>query len=128
MSLIERLQKDSQRIMNSSRYGFGQAIILTEPSGIAHTLKGIVSIIHNLIDPDTGQPVSGFLATVSLNVLDLQSMGIDIPEGEMSEYARPWTVQTANVSGVQVLAKVIRVAPDETNGNLLVDLGNYEVV
>lgn len=123
---MERLQRDSQRIMNSARCGFGVDVILTDPDMVAHTLKGIVSIIHNLIDPDTGQPVSGFLATVSLNALDLLAQGIEIPEGEMDEFERPWTVETVNVSGVTVLTKVIRVSPDETNGNILIDLGIYE--
>ena len=126
MSLLDRVQKDSQRIMNSNRFGFSTALVLTAPDGVAHGLNGIVSVIHNLIDPDTGQPVSGFLATVSLNTLDLQQSAIDMPYGEMDEQERPWTVDTTLVGGVEILTKVIRVAPDKTNGNILIDLGVYE--
>ena len=81
MSLIDRVQRDAQRIMNSERFGFSNSITLTEPNGTTHGLKGILQIIHNLIDPDTGQHVSGFLATVSLNALDLPAGSIDIPFG-----------------------------------------------
>jgi len=126
MSLLDRVQKDAQRIMNSQRCGFGSPIILTDPDSVAYNLTGIVSVIHNLIDPDTGQPVSGFLATVSLNALDLQDKGIELPYGEMSMDRRPWTVETTVVGGATLLTKVVRVAPDETNGNILIDLGNYE--
>lgn len=126
MSLIDRVQRDAQRIMNSEKFGFSTPLVLTEPDGTTHDLKGIVSVIHNLIDPDTGQPVSGFLATVSLNALDLQDGGIALPEGEMDSDLRPWTVETTVVGGATLLTKVVRVAPDETNGNILIDLGNYE--
>lgn len=126
MSLIDRMQKDSQRIMNSSRYGFSIPIVLTSPSGDEYSLMGIVSIIHNLVDPDTGQPVSGFLATVSINYRDLNDSGIDLPEGEMSSSARPWLVTATNVIGVEQTMKLVRSSPDETNGNILCDLGSYE--
>ena len=126
MSLLDRVQKDSQRILNSEKFGFSTPLVLTDPSETAHDLKGIVSVIHNLIDPDTGQPVSGFLATVSLNALDLRDKGIDMPEGEMDSNSKPWKVQTTVVGGVQISTKVTRVAQDETNGNILIDLGNYE--
>lgn len=126
MSLLDRVQKDAQRIMNSEKFGFSTPLVLTEPDGTTHGLKGIVSVIYNLIDPDTGQPVSGFLATVSLNKLDLQDAGIDMPIGEMDTNARPWTVETTLVGGETILTKVVRSSPDKTNGNILIDLGKYE--
>lgn len=126
MSLLDRVQKDAQRIMNSEKFGFGTPLVLTEPNGTTHDLKGIVSVIYNLIDPDTQQPVSGFLATVSLNKLDLQDAGIDMPTGEMAANARPWTVETTLVGGETILTKVVRSSPDKTNGNILIDLGKYE--
>ncbi len=125
MNLISRVQKDSQRIMNSERFGFSVPIVLTEPDGTAHSFKGLVSIIHNLIDPDTGEPVSGFLATVSINVRDLNAAGVEVPEGVMSETERPWLVTETNQFGVEQTLKIVRAAPDETNGNILIDLGAY---
>lgn len=126
MSLLDRVQKDAQRIMNSEKFGFSTPLVLTEPNGTTHDLKGIVSVIYNLIDPDTGQPVSGFLATVSLNKLDLLDAGIDIPVGEMDTNSRPWAVETTLVGGETILTKVVRSSPDKTNGNILIDLGKYE--
>jgi hypothetical protein len=124
MSLLQRMQKDSQRIMNSN-LGFSSDIVLISPDEDEYPLKSIVSVIHNLIDPDTGSPVSGFLANASLNRLDLNALGLAIPEGESSEYERPWLIRYTNIDGILVTNKITRSAPDEANGNILCDLGAY---
>lgn len=126
MSLFQRMQKDSQRIMNSNRFGFGIDIALIDPSGVEYPLKSIVSVIHNLIDPDTGQPVSGYLATASINRLDLNAQSIELPEGVSSDFKRPWLVRYTNIDGVEVTNKMTRAAPDEANGNILCDLDFYD--
>ncbi|WFS86283.1 hypothetical protein vBVhaSMAG7_066 [Vibrio phage vB_VhaS_MAG7] len=125
MSLLQRLQKDSQRIMNSSKFGFSTDIVLIDPNDVEYPLKSILTVIHNLIDPDTGQPVSGYLATASINRLDLNALGITLPEGVSNELERPWTVRETNIDGVVVTYKITRAAPDEANGNILCDLGSY---
>ena len=125
MSLLQRLQKDSQRIMNSSKFGFSTDIVLIDPDGVEYPLKSILTVIHNLIDPDTEQPVSGYLATASINRLDLNALGITLPEGVSDELQRPWTVRETNIDGVVVNYKITRAAPDEANGNILCDLGSY---
>jgi len=124
MSLLQRMQKDAQRIMNSN-VGFSSDIVLISPDEDEYPLKSIVSVIHNLIDPDTGFPVSGFLATASLNRLDLNALGLAIPEGEASEYERPWLIRETNIDGVDVTYKITSSKPDEANGNILCDLGAY---
>lgn len=126
MGLLDRMRKDSQRIMNSDRFGFSTAITLTDPDGVGYPFNSIIAVIHNLVDPDTGQPVSGFLATASINILDLQALGLEIPEGEMSELSRPWTVTETNIQNVVVTYKIVRAAPDEANGNILCDLVTYD--
>ena len=85
MSILLKVQRHSRKIINSSRFGFSNDVILISPDGIESQIKGIVSVIHNLIDPDTGQPVSGYLATISINRLDLNDIGVEIPEGVSSE-------------------------------------------
>lgn len=125
MSLLQLLQKDSQRIMNSSKFGFSTDIVLIDPNDVEYPLKSVLTVIHNLIDPDTGQPVSGYLATASINRLDLNALGITLPEGVSDELQRPWTVRETNIDGVVVTYKITRAAPDEANGNILCDLGSY---
>ncbi|AUR81979.1 hypothetical protein NVP1017O_10 [Vibrio phage 1.017.O._10N.286.55.C11] len=125
MSLLQRIQKDSQRIMNSTRFGVSIDIVLLDPAQVEYPLKSIVTVIHNLVDPDTGQPVSGYLATASINRLDLNALGIALPEGVSDELQRPWTVRETNIDGVVVTYKITRAAPDEANGNILCDLGSY---
>jgi hypothetical protein len=125
MSLLQRLQKDSQRIMNSSKFGFSTDIVLIDPNDVEYPLKSILTVIHNLIDPDTGQPVSGYLATASINRLDLNELGITLPEGVSNELERPWTIRYTNIDNVVITNKITRAAPDEANGNILCDLGSY---
>lgn len=125
MSLLQRLQKDSQRIMNSSKFGFSTDIVLIDPDDVEYPLKSIVTVIHNLIDPDTGQPVSGYLATASINRLDLNELGVTLPEGVSDELERPWTIRYTNIDNVVITNKITRAAPDEANGNILCDLGSY---
>jgi VCBS repeat-containing protein len=126
MSLIKRVQKDAQAIINSDRFGFSYALTLTDQASIEHKLKGIMSIIHNLVDPDTGQPVSGFLATVSINAADLFAKNIKIPVGEMSSAARPWLVSYIDQFLRVIEMKLVRSAPDLTNGNIICDLEHYQ--
>lgn len=126
MSLLDRMRKDSQRIMNSDRCGFSTAITLTDPAGVGYPFKSIVSVIHNLVDPDTGQPVSGYLATASINILDLLALGLEIPEGEMDQLSRPWTITETTIQNVVVTYKIASTAPDEANGNILCDLVSYD--
>lgn len=125
MSLLDRLRKDSQKIMNSTRCGFSTEVTLITPDGVRYPFKSIIAVIHNLVDPDTGQPVSGYLATASINRLDLNAKSIALPEGEMSELRRPWLVSEINIDGIEVTYKITRAAPDEANGNILCDLGSY---
>ena len=122
MNFMQRVRRDAQRIMKKD----GQNVVLITPEGLKYPLNSIVSVIHNLIDPDTGQPVSGFLATASINRLDLNELDIALPEGEASEFERPWLVRETNIDGVEVTYKITRSAPDESNGNILCDLGAYE--
>ena len=125
MNLLQRIQKDSQRIMNSTRFGVSIDIVLLDPAQVEYPLKSIVTVIHNLVDPDTGQPVSGYLATASINRLDLNELGITLPEGVSDELQRPWTIRYTNIDGVEITNKITRSAPDEANGNILCDLGSY---
>ena len=122
MKFMQRVRRDAQRIIKKD----GQEITLITPGGLKYPVHGIVAVVHNMIDADTGQPVSGFVATVSINRLTLNDLGIAIPEGEASQNERPWLVREINIDGVEVTYKITRAAPDEANGNILCDLGAYE--
>lgn len=126
MRLLDRVRKDSQKIMNSTRYGFSTDIELINPDGLTLPFKAIVAVIHNLIDPDTGVPVSGFLATASINILDLKDQSVEMPEGEMDENERPWLIRESDILGQQVTYKIVSTAPDKANGNIVCDLGAYD--
>ncbi len=125
MSLLDRVRKDSTRIMNSERYGTGTDIVLIDSDDVEYPMKSIVAVIHNLVDPDTGQPVSGYLATASVNRYNLPVNKRTELEGVSDELQRPWTIRYTNIDNVEIINKITRAAPDEANGNILCDLGSY---
>lgn len=125
MSLLDRVRKDAQTIMNSGRFGFGTDVVITDPDGVEYPMKSILTVIHNLIDPDTGQPVSGYLATASINRYNVPVSKRTELYGVSDELKRPWTMRETNIDGVIVTYKITRAAPDEANGNILCDLGSY---
>ena len=52
---------------------FGYPITVIEPGGTSHDLVGLSNEISAVIDPDTGQLVSGRVVTVSISIDDLPS-------------------------------------------------------
>jgi hypothetical protein len=125
MSLLDIARRDAQRIINSNKFGFSSSVTLIDQAGVEYPINAIVSVIHNLVDPDTGQPVSGSLATASINTLDLIALGVQIPEGEADETKKPWLIREADIQGNTVTYAIVRSAPDKANGNILCDLNEY---
>lgn len=125
MNLTQTMRKDFNKIMGS-KSGIAESIQIIDPNGESHDIQAVVSVIHNLIDPDTGQPVSGFLATASISRLHLMARNLSIPAGEFDQNKRPWVLVYNDIDGNSTKYIVVRSAPDEAQGNVLLDLGSYE--
>lgn len=114
MSLLDIAQADTRSILNDSEMGVGVDIRLTTPGGISRTFTGWSNDIALLVDPDTGQAVSGRMATIALSLLDLAECNIPIPEAIPDRNSKPWLVSYDDRLGNSYEFKVVETHPDRT--------------
>lgn len=111
---------DNRWILNDPN-GFRQAITLTSPAGVAATYFGFATDIAELLDPETGQAVSGRRASVSLSLLEV----LDLPAVVHESDRRPWLVSFVDARGETNTWKVGDVRPDRRSGNLVLIVEGY---
>lgn len=124
MNLRAIVQRDTQRILNGDS---GIALTITDPAGNAGTLTGWSNDIGFVIDPETGQAVSGRYATIAVSILDLNAAGLGIPTGVSSNDVDPWQVAFTNEQGEAFLFAVTAAQPDRTRGEVTCTLEAYDV-
>lgn len=90
--------------------GFGQALTVTDPAGLAKPLAGQSVDIGEVIDPDTGTAVSGRFRGVTLRLSSLAAAGLGIPVSVESGVS--WIITDADGQKWAVE----RSAPDRTLG------------
>lgn len=128
MGLAAIAHADTRAILNDSAYGAGVSIALTAPNGTVGTLTGFSNDIGLLIDPDTGQAVSGRAATIAIHMADLAEQNLDIPRNIQDPRDKPWLVGYTDVLGNAYLFKVSESHPDRTLGLVTCSLTAYETV
>lgn len=118
MSLRTLAELDLGVILEGDAFGFRWAINLTDPEGFTSPdLYGISQDIAQVVDPDTGELVNGRLASVSLRLSTLSSLGFTgIPKGVESATAKPWVVEFLDINGTSHTFKVRHGNPDRTLG------------
>jgi len=127
MGLRTIAEADLSSIMEDDVCGFGWPIIVTDPNGVTvDTLKGLSDDIGAVVDPDTGQLVSGRLASVALRISSLASAGLGIPEGIADETKKPWVIEFDDINGNAHTFKVIESNPDRALGVVTCLLGSYK--
>ena len=126
MNLRVRAEADLGRIMENSTTGFGWPITVTDPSGNTANLIGLSNDISQLIDPETGQAVSGRLATVALRISSLTEAGLGIPKNVSESQNKPWRVTFDDLQGNSYTFKVIDGNPDRGLGLVTCQLEYYE--
>ncbi len=124
MNLRAIVQRDTQRILNGDS---GIALTITDPAGNAGALTGWSNDIGFVIDPETGQAVSGRYATIAVSILDLNTSGLGIPTGVSSNNVDPWQVSFTNEQGEAFLFAVTAAQPDRTRGEVTCTLEAYDV-
>lgn len=126
MNLRQQAEADLQHILEDSATGFGWPITVTDPNGTSSPLTGSSNDISQVIDPETGQVVSGRSASVALRVASLFEAGFNsLPVGIADRSSKPWLVQFDDINGNSHTFKVIQSNPDRTLGIITLILEAY---
>lgn len=121
MSLRGIAEKDLRFILGDSGWSF----TIFDPSENALPVTGLSNDISRLIDPDTGQAVSGRFATISVSYRAFHDAGMEVPRSIPETTSKPWVVQATDVLGKEYRFKIIRSEPDRTLGLILCTLEAY---
>lgn len=126
MNLREQAERDLAVILEDGATGGGWPITVTDPAGVQATLTGFSGDIAQLIDPDTGQAVSGRLASVTLRIASLHAQGLQLPQGIADAGSKPWLIAFTDINGLAYRFKVSESHPDRGLGIVSCDLEAYQ--
>jgi len=126
MSLRTLAAADLVYILEDNVTGFGYNITVTDPAGTVKPLIGFSNDISELIDPDTGQVVSGRLASVALVISSLTAAGLGLPVGISDSAEKPWLIGFDDINGNAFVFKVTKSNPDRSLGLVTCILGVYK--
>jgi len=108
---------DLGSILEDSSTGFGWDITVTDPDSFSYEMKGYSNDISQIVDPDTGQIVSGRSASVALRISSLILAGFSsIPVGVIDSYSKPWLIEFNDINSNSYTFKVIQSNPDRSIG------------
>lgn len=116
MSLRQQAERDLSFILEDANRGFGWPVTVSDPSGVSASLVGFSNDIAQVIDPDTGQAVSGRAASITLRVSTLQAAGLGLPVGIADSTSKPWVVRFDSIYGEAHTFKVTQGDPDRSLG------------
>ena len=126
MGLRSIAEIDLGIILEDDVYGFGWPITITNPDGLVKSLTGFSDDISQIIDPDTGQAVSGRLVSVSLRISSLTAAGfISLPVGIADSTSKPWLISFDDINGNTFMFKVSQSNPDRALGIVMCILELY---
>lgn len=127
MGLRELAEADLAVTLEDRDGGFGWPVTLIDPAGASYgDLIGQSTDIAQMIDPDTGQLVTGRSASVSLRISSLLLAGVSsLPRGVADKAARPWLVTVEDINGNAGMFKVQQSNPDRTLGVITLLLEAY---
>lgn len=123
MGLRQVAERDLGAILTETECGFGWPIVLIAPTGTRTMLTGFSNDIAELIDPDTGQAVSGRMASVALR---MRSLPTDLPRGIANTAGRPWLVEFEDIVGQPWRFAVRESNPDRGLGLQILILELYQ--
>jgi hypothetical protein len=119
-------ESDLSKILEDKDFGFGWDITLTDPNETTVTgLIGFSNDIAQMIDPDTGQAVSGRLASAVLRISSITAAGLELPVGISDETLKPWVVEFKDINGNDHVFKVVKSNPDRALGIVSLILESY---
>lgn len=116
MSLRATAEADLGKILEDPN-GFSWPITITDPSGtVVPDLSGFSSDVSQLIDPDTGQMVSGRVASIAIRIGLLTANGLGLPVGINDSDSKPWVIEFDDINGNGYTFKVQKSNPDRAVG------------
>lgn len=105
---------------------FGWSITVTEPSGFSADLYGLSTDISQMIDPDTGEVITGRSASVALRMSSISSAGFTgFPKNISDTTSKPWTVAFDDILGSPHTFKVRESNRDRAMGVIVCILESY---
>lgn len=114
MGLRELAHKDLEHIMEKS--GDTWQGVLTDPDGLTDTVSCITNDIGEMVDPDTGQLVTGRSAKASIRIQHLLDKGFTMPVGISDSTLKPWRLDFNDINGILCTFKIVQSNPDRTLG------------
>lgn len=126
MSLRALAEADLQNILEDQATGFGYGITIINPNEDPLTMKGYTQDISQTIDTDTGQIVSGRLASVSLRESTLIQNNFSMPVGVVDQSLKPWIIKFNDINGAAYTFKIVEANPDRTLGVITCLLEEYQ--
>jgi hypothetical protein len=125
MTLRNRAESDLGAILEDGALGFGWPITVTDPNGLTGNLTGFSNDIAQTIDPDTGQLVSGRVATAALRMSSLTAQGLGLPRGVADTAGLPWRITFTDINANSYDFKVRQADPDRALGIIVCILEGY---
>ena len=125
-------ESDLGTILEDGVTGFGWPVSLTNPAGLTIQLVGFSNDIAQVIDPETGQAISGRSANCALRTSTIKTLGtaldpaFGIPQGISDTSAKPWIVNFLDINDAEHQFKVVQSNPDRTLGLISCLLEIYE--
>ena len=116
MNLRLTAEQDLGAILEDSVTGFGWDIQVTDPSGLSVPLTGFSDDISQIIDPDTGEAISGRLVSVALRISSLTAAGLALPVGIADATIKPCVIEFNDINGNPFKFKVAQSNPDRALG------------
>ena len=105
---------------------WGWPITVTDPSEVSASLTGQSGDIAQIIDPQTGDVISGRLAHCVLRLSSLTAAGFTtVPRAIASSTSKPWLVTFDDINGTAYTFKVRESNPDRTLGIVALILEAY---
>jgi hypothetical protein len=106
---------------------WGWPITITDPSGLSASLTGQSGDIAQVIDPQTGDTISGRLAHCVLRISSLTAAGFTgLPRAIAERASKPWLVVFDDINGAAYTFKVRESNPDRTIGLVTLLLEAYQ--
>lgn len=125
MSLRDIQESDLKILMEDSVCGFGYEVTLTRPQGDSIQIHGLNTDIENMINPATGEVISGRRVTMTFRNSTIFAAGWDLPIGITLSAFKPWLVTVNDINGLSGVFKICHTMPDRTVGIIVCALEAY---